>query len=286
MRAKTLSILSLLLLACLVAGCSGGSGGGKTETFTLRKKKVTFTAPASSWKRTERKTEPGADGSMKDSETIAIEFTPPLEKDEKPEDAGYLLISNLGVSDVKDRAEELHSIIALLKSKGASQEVYNRILRQLDESGNAGLLEYVDEKTGKVSSEKSSELHEELDAAARALNVPKGSQPKVKEALPHLEKAAKLCDEGWKKKEVDLVETGRILNAVDKRRGQVTAKEEITIDGQRAAWIEYEVEDERGIHALFIKDNSLYSIALSVPSKRFSEGKAATRAVVDSFKVQ
>jgi hypothetical protein len=156
----------------------------------------------------------------------------------------------------------------------------------LDESGNAGLLEYVDEKTGKVNSEKSSALHAELDQAAKLLNVPRGSQPKVKEAIPHLEKAAKLCDEGWQKKEVDSVETGRILFAIQKRDGTVKATKEMQVDGQRAAWIEYEVGDERGIHVLFMKDNSLFSIALNVPSKGYSDGAAVTRKVVETFKVQ
>lgn len=292
MHAKTLSILSLLILAGLLVGCSGGAGGGsgKTETYTLRDKKVTFTAPPESWKRLEIKPDPSQEAKFKE-EVLAIQFTPPAEQGtaspgESTEDTGYLLVSNLGYSDVKDRAEELHSIIKLVKEKGASQEVYNRIIRQLDESGAAGLLQYVDEKTGKVSSEKSSKLHDELDKAAKALNVPKGNQPKTQEALTHLEKAAKLCDDGWKKKEVDEVETGPVLFGIKKRNGTVDKAEEIQVDGQRAAWIEYTMGGDRGIHVLFMKDNQLYSIALNVPGKYFPQGSAATKQVVDSFKVQ
>ena len=294
MRSKTLSILSLLLVTWLVAGCSGGAGGGsgagKNETFTLRDTKVSFVAPPSSWKRAERKTDPTEEGTFEKEQLIAIEFTPPSGEspspDAKTEDNGFLMVTNLGYSDVKYRADELHAVIDEMKKSGsATQESFNRIVRILDQSGNAGLLEYVDEKTGKISSEKSSELHDELEQAVKLLNVPKGNQPKVKEALPHLEKAAQMCDDGWKKTEIDTVETGPILFGVQKRSGKVTKTEELKVDGQRAAWIEYTVGDERGIHVLFMKDNQLYSIALSVPAKNYDVGSKALKEVVDSFKI-
>lgn len=291
MRSKTLSIQCLLLVAILMAGCSGPGGASKEETFTLRSTKVSFMPPPADWKRSERKTDPVEEGTMAPAELLAVEFTPPAAEgaspDEgKPENSGYLLVTNLGYSDVKYRAEELHSIIDEMKETGkATQGNFNRIVRILDQSGNAGLLEYVDEKTGKVSSEKSSALHEELSQAVKLLNVPTGNQPKVKEALVHLEKAAKMCDEGWKKAEVDLVETGPILFGVQKRNGELTKTEEVQVDGQRAAWIEYSVGEERGAHVLFMKNNQLYSIVLNVPSKKYSEGSKVFGDVVKTFKV-
>jgi hypothetical protein len=272
MRAKTLSILSLLLFTGLLVGCSGSSGSGQTETFTLRDKKVSFKAPPASWKRSEHKTEPSQDATFDKPQLLAVEFTPPS--------GGHLTVTNLGVSDLVRKGKELRSIAEVLGQNPKAPDAMNRIVTELDESGLAGLIEYYDEESKAVKSLENP-LHDQLDQAARALKA-----GKTQDAISFLNKAAELCEEGSKKTEVDLIETGRVFWAIKKREGKITAQEEIKVDGQRAAWIAFTVGDERGLSVLFMKDKNLFSVSLNTPSAGYAEGEAAVKTLVDSLKVE
>ncbi len=272
MRARTLSILSLLLVTWLLAGCSGSSGSGKTETFTLRDKKVSFTAPPESWKRSEHKTEPTADATFDKPQLLAVEFTPPS--------GGHLTVTNLGVSDLVRKGKEIRSIAQVLGQNPKAADAMSRIVAELDESGLAGLIEYYDEES-KTVKRLENPLHDELDQAARALKA-----GKTADAIKSLNQAAGLCEEGSKKTEVDLIETGRVFWAIKKRDGKITAQEEIRVDGQRAAWIAFTVGDERGLSVLFMKDKNLFSVSLNVPSAGYVDGESAVKAVVDTLKVE
>ncbi|MEW6277790.1 MAG: hypothetical protein AB1758_04130 [Candidatus Eremiobacterota bacterium] len=262
MRRFVLSILSLL---CLIPVFGCGDKMSPPETFTLRGKPVEFACPPKTWTRKEhRETPAGVFDEKEANQLVAIEFRVP------PEGKGYLIVTNLGVSDLLLSAATLKQLAADIRKVGPTDEMYRRLWRELDEAG----------ATDRIF-DKENPLRVTLEKAEKALKKKQAGQ-----AVQALDEAVAMLEKVGKKKEIDIEETGPILNAIQKRDGKVIRQEESRVDGQRAAWVEFETPKERGLQVAFMKDDNLYSVSLNVPADQWSRASKVAEEVVKSLKVR